>query len=130
MSGARALTSQRPSVAGRLLRACRAVVLLLYDKEPQSRAAAEAIADELELNAAVSERCEEGAPPNELTFHFDAWEASRISARSLSHRDPEEWMEAVALYDHLRDVSLRGGWPPRAATIRDLAARLRTSSPR
>jgi hypothetical protein len=123
-------TSQRPALTGRLFRACRAAVLVFLDHEPQSRAAAQAIANELEVNAVESERCDAGIAPGDLVFRFDAWDASKISARTLSHRDPDEWMEVVAFYDHLRDVSLRAGRPPRAAAIRDLAARLRTSSPR
>jgi hypothetical protein len=104
------------------------VFLLLFDRTPQTRFAAEAIANELELNATESARCEQGAQPADLLFHFEAWNTTKISARTLSHRDPDVWMEVVALYDHLRDITARGGWPPTAATMRELSTRLRRPS--
>ena len=118
------------AVASRLHLVCRYVFLVLFDKKPQSQLSAESIADELELNANEAARCEQGALPADLVFHFQAWDACKITARTLSHRDPDEWMEVVAVYDHLRDITARGAWPPTAATLRELAARLRTSTVR
>jgi hypothetical protein len=124
-----ALTGARAAVTLRLRLLVRRAFLRLVDNEPQSTQAGEAIARELELNAAESERCEQGAQPEDLVLHFTAWERTNISARGLSRRDPDEWMEVVALYGHLKDVAARGSWPPTAATLRDLAARLRNARP-
>jgi hypothetical protein len=97
---------------------------LEYDRRAPIRVGGHIVATELRANAEIARRCEEGharIPAEGKMVRVRDWSARKHEMAGLRDENPDLWRRLEETYHALELTKARGAYPPRSASLLELA---------